>query len=149
MSTRHARIADKELNDKHTKILTALLNQDDNSYCADCRKKDPRWASWNLGIFICIRCSGIHRSLGTHISKVKSVDLDTWTPEQIVSMNRWGNRRARKYWEAEIGNGEPTDSNIDAWIKAKYEHKKWVQKQERPISLNNNQVRYRYIILHV
>ena len=63
---------------------------------------DPRWASWNLyvnhvylgrlgpdtivcsGVFLCIRCSGIHRSMGTHISKVKSVDLDVWTPEQMA-----------------------------------------------------------------
>jgi hypothetical protein len=36
------------------------------------------------GVFMCIRCSGIHRSMGTHISKVKSVDLDTWTPEQMA-----------------------------------------------------------------
>jgi hypothetical protein len=46
-------------------------------------KLDPRWASWNLGVFLCIRCSGIHRGMGTHISKVKSVDLDVWTPEQM------------------------------------------------------------------
>ena len=43
----------------------------------------PRWASWNLGIFMCIRCAGIHRNLGVHISRVKSVNLDSWTPEQI------------------------------------------------------------------
>jgi hypothetical protein len=43
----------------------------------------PRWASWNLGIFVCIRCAGIHRNLGVHISKVKSVNLDSWTPVQV------------------------------------------------------------------
>lgn len=43
----------------------------------------PRWASWNLGVFMCIRCAGIHRNLGVHISRVKSVNLDQWTPEQI------------------------------------------------------------------
>jgi stromal membrane-associated protein len=57
---------------------------------------DPRWASWNLGIFICIRCSGIHRGMGTHISRVKSVDLDAWTDEQLQSVVRWGNGRANK-----------------------------------------------------
>lgn len=44
----------------------------------------PRWASWNLGVFLCIRCAGIHRKLGTHISRVKSVNLDKWTDEQIL-----------------------------------------------------------------
>ena len=34
-------------------------------------------------MFLCIRCAGIHRNLGVHISKVKSVDLDSWTTEQI------------------------------------------------------------------
>ena len=43
----------------------------------------PRWASWNLGVFMCIRCAGIHRNLGVHVSRVKSVNLDSWTPEQI------------------------------------------------------------------
>lgn len=45
----------------------------------------PRWASWNIGVFLCIRCAGIHRNLGVHISRVKSVNLDSWTPEQVVS----------------------------------------------------------------
>lgn len=45
-----------------------------------------------------IRCSGIHRGMGTHISRVKSVDLDAWTDEQLQSMLRWGNARANKYF---------------------------------------------------
>ena len=47
------------------------------------------------GVFLCIQCSGIHRSIGTHISKVKSSDLDTWTPEQVENMVRWGNEKAK------------------------------------------------------
>ncbi|KAK6921341.1 Arf GTPase activating protein, partial [Dillenia turbinata] len=54
----------KELNDKHAKILEGLLKLPSNRECADCRNKAPRWASVNLGIFICMQCSGIHRSLG-------------------------------------------------------------------------------------
>lgn len=42
-----------------------------------------RWASWNLGVFLCIRCGGLHRRLGTHISRVKSINLDKWTDEQV------------------------------------------------------------------
>ncbi|KAK9759397.1 Protein gts1, variant 2 [Basidiobolus ranarum] len=73
----------KKLDDRHEKILEELVKQPGNSACADCKASGPRWASHNLGIFLCISCAGIHRCLGTHISKVKSINLDTWTPEQI------------------------------------------------------------------
>ncbi|THG22943.1 hypothetical protein TEA_019560 [Camellia sinensis var. sinensis] len=60
----------KELNTKHRKILEGLLKLPENRECADWKSKGPRWASVNLGIFVCMQCSGIHRSLGVHISKV-------------------------------------------------------------------------------
>ncbi|KAI9346408.1 Arf GTPase activating protein [Zopfochytrium polystomum] len=102
MTTRSERFADKSLNDRHSRILKDLMMRSDNRRCADCKKKDPRWASWNIGIFVCIRCSGIHRSMGTHISKVKSADLDAWTAEQIENMVRWGNHKANVYWEHQL-----------------------------------------------
>ncbi|KAI9268972.1 hypothetical protein BDA99DRAFT_503131 [Phascolomyces articulosus] len=132
MSTRYARTADKALNEKHATILKGLLKQPGNKYCADCKRKDPRWASWNLGIFVCIRCSGIHRSMGTHISKVKSVDLDTWVPDQVENMTRWGNERANLYWEANLKDKRPSESNIDMWIRAKYDQKRWAMKGPVP-----------------
>ncbi len=52
-----------------------------NDKCADCDGEAPNWASINLGIMLCIECSGIHRSLGVHISKVRSVTLDDWDPD--------------------------------------------------------------------
>ncbi|KAI8581218.1 hypothetical protein K450DRAFT_233679 [Umbelopsis ramanniana AG] len=132
MSTRHLRTADKATNERNTKVLKSLLQQPDNKYCADCRKKDPRWASWNIGVFVCIRCSGVHRSMGTHISKVKSVDLDTWLPDQVENMVKWGNARAALYWEANLKDRKPSESNIDGWIRAKYEHKRWAMKGPVP-----------------
>ena len=71
-----------------------MLKDEDNKYCVDCDSKGPRWASWNLGMFLCIRCAGMHRNLGVHISKVKSVNLDTWTPQQVAVgiiniINKW------------------------------------------------------------
>jgi len=132
MSTRTAR-SSKQQNERHAAILRELLKQPSNRKCADCKRNDPRWASWNLGIFICIRCSGVHRSMGTHISKVKSVDLDTWTPEQIENMKRWGNYKANLYWEANLTeNNQFQENNFERWIRSKYEFKRFVKSNDLP-----------------
>lgn len=44
---------------------------------------DADLGSWQLGIFLCMRCATIHRKLGTHVSKVKSLSMDSWTNEQV------------------------------------------------------------------
>ncbi|TVY92593.1 Uncharacterized protein LAWI1_G003490 [Lachnellula willkommii] len=113
---------------QNTQTIKSLLKLECNKTCADCkRNKHPRWASWNLGIFVCIRCSGIHRGMGTHISRVKSVDLDSWTDEQLQSVLKWGNSRANKYWEAKLAAGHvPSESKIENFIRTKYESKRWV-----------------------
>ncbi len=79
-------VKDKQqrLQEKYQVILMSMLREEENKYCADCDSKGPRWASWNLGVFLCIRCAGIHRKLGVHITKVKSINLDQWTAEQIA-----------------------------------------------------------------
>ncbi|KAH6647954.1 hypothetical protein BKA67DRAFT_662697 [Truncatella angustata] len=114
--------------------LKSLLKLEPNKVCSDCKKnKHPRWASWNLGIFVCIRCSGIHRSMGTHISRVKSVDLDSWTDEQLQSILSWGNARANKYWEAKLAPGHvPSEAKIENFIRTKYELKRWVMDGPKP-----------------
>ncbi|TWU73058.1 hypothetical protein ED733_002971 [Metarhizium rileyi] len=111
-----------------------LLRLEPNKVCADCkRNKHPRWASWNLGVFVCIRCSGIHRGMGTHISRVKSVDLDSWTDEQMQSILSWGNARANKYWEAKLAAGHsPSEAKIENFIRTKYELKRWVMDGPKP-----------------
>ncbi|GMQ11671.1 hypothetical protein CsSME_00054204 [Camellia sinensis var. sinensis] len=118
----------KELNAKHTKILEGLLKLPENRECADCRCKAPRWASVNLGVFICMQCSGIHRSLGVHISKVRSTTLDTWLPEQVAFMQSMGNEKANSYWEAEA-SPDLDRSGTENFIRAKYQEKKWVSKK--------------------
>ncbi|CAK7219230.1 ARF GAP with effector function(s) [Sporothrix bragantina] len=113
---------------QNQQTIKSLLKLETNKVCADCkRNKHPRWASWNLGVFICIRCSGIHRGMGTHISRVKSVDLDSWTDEQLQSIMSWGNARANKYWEAKLAPGhQPSEPKIENFIRTKYELKRWV-----------------------
>lgn len=63
---------------------------------------DPQWASTNFGTLLCIECSGIHRSLGVHVSKVKSLMLDKWEPESIEVMLRLGNAKANQIYEANV-----------------------------------------------
>ncbi|CAK9325152.1 unnamed protein product [Citrullus colocynthis] len=123
----------KELNARHRKILEGLLKLPENRECADCKAKGPRWASVNLGIFICMQCSGIHRSLGVHISKVRSATLDTWLPEQVTFIQSMGNEKANSYWEAELPPNYDR-VGIENFIRAKYEDKRWVPKDGKPRS---------------
>ncbi|WVQ74769.1 hypothetical protein IAR50_004375 [Cryptococcus sp. DSM 104548] len=117
---------DKATTERNARILRDLVKQPENKSCADCKRNDTRWASWNLGLYLCIRCSGIHRSMGTHISKVKSIDLDIWTPEQMENIQRWGNTRANKYWERHLKAGHvPPDHKIESFIRSKYESRRW------------------------
>jgi len=51
--------------------LAALLQLPENRHCVDCSGKAPKWASFNLGCFMCLECSGTHRAIGTHITKVR------------------------------------------------------------------------------
>ena len=71
--------------------------------------------------------------MGTHISRVKSVDLDAWTDEQLQSMLRWGNTRANKYWEAKLAPGHvPAEAKIENFIRTKYDSRRWVMDGPMP-----------------
>jgi hypothetical protein len=109
-----------------------LQAQPGNDTCADCGRQDPDWADINFGVFICIDCSGIHRGLGAHISKVKSVQLDQWTDEFVDKIREMGNLKSKEIWEAKVPPcwkpPRPNDSLIcrDQWIRAKYERREFV-----------------------
>ncbi|RMC18291.1 hypothetical protein DUI87_04173 [Hirundo rustica rustica] len=79
--------------------LQSIRNIRGNSHCVDCEAQNPDWASLNLGALICIECSGIHRNLGTHLSRVRSLDLDDWPIELIKVMSAIGNELANSVWE--------------------------------------------------
>ncbi|XP_034511345.1 arf-GAP with GTPase, ANK repeat and PH domain-containing protein 1 isoform X6 [Ailuropoda melanoleuca] len=108
--------------------LQSIRNIRGNSYCVDCETQNPNWASLNLGALMCIECSGIHRNLGTHLSRVRSLDLDDWPIELIKVMSSIGNELANSVWEeSSQGRTKPsldsTREEKERWIRAKYEQK--------------------------
>merc|ERR1739838_35512 len=70
---------------KDMQNLHELLQIGGNRSCADCGVGAPDWASVNIGVFICVNCSGIHRMLGVHISRIRSVRLDQWAEDILCA----------------------------------------------------------------
>ncbi|KAK9398352.1 arf-GAP with coiled-coil ANK repeat and PH domain-containing protein 1 [Crotalus adamanteus] len=116
-------------------VVDQVQRLEGNAQCCDCREPAPEWASINLGITLCIECSGIHRSLGVHFSKVRSLTLDAWEPELVKLMSVLGNRVINQIYEArveEMNMKRPqpgsSRSEKEAWIRAKYVERKFITK---------------------
>ncbi|XP_061634278.1 arf-GAP with coiled-coil, ANK repeat and PH domain-containing protein 2-like isoform X4 [Phyllopteryx taeniolatus] len=125
----------KERSLKGESALQKVIAIPGNACCCDCGQPDPRWASINLGITLCIQCSGIHRSLGVHFSKVRSLTLDSWEPELLKLMCELGNGVINQIYEArreELGARKPQPGDprheVEAYIKAKYVDRRFVRR---------------------
>ncbi|XP_045467912.1 centaurin-gamma-1A isoform X2 [Harmonia axyridis] len=109
-------------------ILSIRTRVPGNGCCVDCDAPNPDWASLNLGVLMCIECSGVHRNLGSHISRVRSLDLDKWPPGHLSVMLAIGNTLANSVWECNIqGRLKPSPNSSreekEQWIRWKYESK--------------------------
>ncbi|CAH8587246.1 unnamed protein product [Schistosoma curassoni] len=116
-------------------LIQSIRSAAGNDFCADCGAPEPDWASLNLGAMVCISCSGIHRQLGTHISRIRSLHLDEWSTESVTVMSAIGNTLANSVWEAaapiNAGNlRKPNPSSSreekEIWIRAKYQHREFL-----------------------
>nr|XP_042096361.1 arf-GAP with dual PH domain-containing protein 1 isoform X1 [Ovis aries] len=98
--------------------------------------RDPDWASYTLGVFICLSCSGIHRNI-PHVSKVKSVRLDTWEDVQVEFMASRGNAIARATFESKVPpfyyRPSASDCQLlrEQWIRAKYERQEFAHPERQ------------------
>ena len=127
---------------KQLLVINELLKKPENKFCADCKKTSPTWASVNLGVFVCINCSGCHREIGVHVTKIRSVNLDVWPKEVLNNFKIINNKIANKYWECKLKKFDFKKIQNDNYrlvefIRDKYEHKKWVDPKKKidPMSL--------------
>ncbi|CAJ0763874.1 24531_t:CDS:10, partial [Entrophospora sp. SA101] len=103
---------------------------DDFEFRENCRTSDPQWASTNYGILLCIECSGVHRSLGVHISKVRSLMLDKWEQESIDIMLKLGNSKINEIFEAKLDEDYKNKIITDpSWKRDKFITDKYVKKE--------------------
>uniref|UniRef100_H3C452 ArfGAP with RhoGAP domain, ankyrin repeat and PH domain 2 n=1 Tax=Tetraodon nigroviridis TaxID=99883 RepID=H3C452_TETNG len=105
-----------------------------NRSCADCRARQPEWASINLGVVICKKCAGQHRALGPSISKVRSLKLDSsiWSNELVELFLEVGNKHANSFWAANLPLEEEIHSGASAeqratFIRRKYRERKYLR----------------------
>ncbi|KAM3560598.1 hypothetical protein MY1884_002854 [Beauveria asiatica] len=128
---------------RNEKQLQELVQtQAGNNICADCYARNPAWASWSLGVFLCMRCATIHRKLGTHISKVKSLSMDSWSNEQVDNMRKVGNVASNRIYNPDNKkapvpiDADEADSAMERFIRQKYMHNVAAQtsKPRSPIS---------------
>ncbi|KJZ76295.1 hypothetical protein HIM_04377 [Hirsutella minnesotensis 3608] len=112
---------------RNEKVLQELVQRvPGNNRCADCHLPNPAWASWSLGVFLCMRCAAIHRKLGTHISKVKSLSMDSWSNEQVDNMRKVGNVVSNQVYNPENKrppvpvDADEADSAMERFIRHKY-----------------------------
>ncbi|KAK5852512.1 hypothetical protein PBY51_006366 [Eleginops maclovinus] len=117
-------------------IVGEVKRMSGNNGCCDCGAPDPTWLSTNLGVLICIECSGIHREMGVHYSRIQSLDLDVLGTSELLLAKNVGNASFNEIMEADLSAPDVTkpdpSSDMQArkdFITAKYTEKRFVRRQ--------------------
>ena len=77
--------------------LNEIVSREGNTLCFDCGTENPKWASINNGILLCLKCAGIHRGFGLQISTIRSLQVDSWTEKQVKYLSQGGNLRFKNF----------------------------------------------------
>mmetsp|Transcript_82684 Transcript_82684/g.192114 ORF Transcript_82684/g.192114 Transcript_82684/m.192114 type:complete len:248 (-) Transcript_82684:222-965(-) len=104
-----------------------------NHLCADCGRPDSSWASITHGVFLCITCSDVHRSVGTHVSKVKGcTGTYLWGPDELERMRTVGNRAADQRYGSVKVSPDASKEEKQRYVIGKYEkHSRVIEKDEK------------------
>ncbi|KAM3860584.1 arf-GAP with SH3 domain, ANK repeat and PH domain-containing protein 1 isoform 8-T8 [Diretmus argenteus] len=122
------------LEDLTKAIIEDVLRMPGNEVCCDCGAADPKWLSTNLGILTCIECSGIHREMGVHISRIQSMELDKLGTSELLLAKNIGNSSFNEIMEGNLPSPSPKptpSSDMTArkeFINAKYVDHKFARK---------------------
>uniref|UniRef100_A0A8C1RDU2 ArfGAP with SH3 domain, ankyrin repeat and PH domain 1b n=1 Tax=Cyprinus carpio TaxID=7962 RepID=A0A8C1RDU2_CYPCA len=125
---------DDGLEDLTKAIIDDVLRMPGNEMCCDCGAPDPKWLSTNLGILTCIECSGIHREMGVHISRIQSIELDKLGTSELLLAKNVGNSSFNEIMEGNLPCPSPkptpaSDMTVrKEFINAKYVDHKFARK---------------------
>ncbi|XP_040023422.2 arf-GAP with SH3 domain, ANK repeat and PH domain-containing protein 1 isoform X4 [Gasterosteus aculeatus] len=115
------------LEDLTKAIIEDVLRMPGNEVCCDCGASDPKWLSTNLGILTCIECSGIHREMGVHISRIQSMELDKLGTSELLLAKNVGNSSFNEIMEGNLTSPTPKPTpSSDMTVRKEFINAKYV-----------------------
>ncbi|XP_016125882.1 arf-GAP with SH3 domain, ANK repeat and PH domain-containing protein 1-like isoform X4 [Sinocyclocheilus grahami] len=119
---------DDSLEDLTKTIIEDVLRMPGNEVCCDCGAPEPKWLSTNLGILTCIECSGIHREMGVHISRIQSMELDKLGTSELLLAKNVGNSSFNEILEGNLPSPSPKPTpSSDMTERKEYINAKYVE----------------------